>query len=455
MMRRILIQAISPLFCAFLSCIQPQEQGAIAVSSIPPGAIVYLDDSLTGMKTNCVLTNVQSGEHKIKLSIPGLPEWSTIVDVKAGDTCEINTSFIVETGKIKWTFSVSTGYYIKTSPSIGQDGTIYYSGQYEVIALNPDGTLKWKKNSDERSCGPMVISENESIYYACFVNDYYRIAALNSDGNKIWEFFPDSGFGGSVSPALDRDGCIYFSAGNCLYALNPEGKLKWKFEIASNGTPTIGDDGTIYVGGDRYLYAFKPDGTLKWVHEPGSTPVIGSDRTLYFGFGKHLYATSQNGTTKCFSKELPGDVCGISIGSEGKIYAGIVDWKDLEEQPEAWSYSFSPSGEILQTFGNSWCEMMSTPTIGRDGSIYFTVCQKNSEGYYSSYLYSYGSDGCLQWKLEGPSEYSSPSIAEDGTLFVTGNNVIYAIQTSSFGLAPSSWPKYGHDNQNTGRAGGP
>lgn len=34
--------------------------GEVEVSSIPQGADVYLDDSLTGLSTNCVLTEVPS-----------------------------------------------------------------------------------------------------------------------------------------------------------------------------------------------------------------------------------------------------------------------------------------------------------------------------------------------------------------------------------------------------------
>ena len=51
-----------------------------------------------------------------------------------------------------------------------------------------------------------------------------------------------------------------------LYAINPDGTLKWKFKtdgIVSSPTVSIG--GTIYVGSfDYYLYAINPDGTQKW-----------------------------------------------------------------------------------------------------------------------------------------------------------------------------------------------
>jgi len=48
---------------------------------------------------------------------------------------------------------------------------------------------------------------------------------------------------------------------------------------------------------DRYLYAISPDGTLKWSFETGgsiySSPAIGEDETVYFGSNDGcLYAIS-------------------------------------------------------------------------------------------------------------------------------------------------------------------
>ncbi|MDD5688935.1 MAG: PQQ-binding-like beta-propeller repeat protein, partial [Caldisericia bacterium] len=79
-----------------------------------------------------------------------------------------------------------------------------------------------------------------------------------------------------------------------LYALNPDGTLKWKFETEGDGmhgiysSPAIGSDGTIYVGtDDDYLYALNPDGTLKWKFKANnaisSSPAISSDGTIYVG----------------------------------------------------------------------------------------------------------------------------------------------------------------------------
>ncbi|MGB4714544.1 MAG: PQQ-binding-like beta-propeller repeat protein, partial [Defluviitoga tunisiensis] len=102
---------------------------------------------------------------------------------------------------------------------------------------------------------------------------------------------------------IGSDGTIYVGSYDSylysyLYAINPDGSLKWKYETGSGieSSPAIGSDGTIYVGSlDNYLYAINPDGSLKWKYETDdwidSSPAIGSDGTIYVGSGdSYLYA---------------------------------------------------------------------------------------------------------------------------------------------------------------------
>ena len=47
---------------------------------------------------------------------------------------------------------------------------------------------------------------------------------------------------------------------DCLYAINPNGSLKWKYKTDDriySSSPAIGSDGTIYVGSGIYLYAIQ------------------------------------------------------------------------------------------------------------------------------------------------------------------------------------------------------
>ena len=85
-----------------------------------------------------------------------------------------------------------------------------------------------------------------------------------------------------------------------LYAIRPDGTLKWRFETGNEiwSSPAIGQDGTIYVGSDG-LYAISPDGTLKWRFQTSglikSSPAIVQDGTIYVGSDDgNLYAIASD-----------------------------------------------------------------------------------------------------------------------------------------------------------------
>ncbi|MCD6448716.1 MAG: PQQ-like beta-propeller repeat protein [Thermoplasmata archaeon] len=79
-----------------------------------------------------------------------------------------------------------------------------------------------------------------------------------------------------------------------------EGKIIWKVKTMTiMGSPVIASDGTIYVGGlgpikNGTLYAINPDGTIKWIKNippktkygfsyVETTPAIANDGTIYIG----------------------------------------------------------------------------------------------------------------------------------------------------------------------------
>jgi outer membrane protein assembly factor BamB len=102
--------------------------------------------------------------------------------------------------------------------------------------------------------------------------------------------------------------------GQCPYDTSKNnGTLKWKFGKQSSAgipesnfqsSPVISSDGTIYVAGMEtatpsylYLYAVNPNGTLKWKFETGDRilrpPAISSDGIIYIvpeGVDGRLYA---------------------------------------------------------------------------------------------------------------------------------------------------------------------
>src|SRR5690606_18842058 len=119
---------------------------------------------------------------------------------------------------------------IRSSPSIGADGTIYF-GSYDgwLYAVHPDGTERW---SVGLHCG------------------------------LPWGCQPVSS-----SPSIGPDGTIYIVAGN-LYAVDPGGSIAWDFRPGCEviRAPLLAANGNVHVG----MITLEAQGHRVWDYGTGT-----------------------------------------------------------------------------------------------------------------------------------------------------------------------------------------
>ena len=320
-------------------------------------------------------------------------------------------------GDLRWSFM--TGRHVTSSPAIGSNGTIYVgSTDYNLYAINPDGTRKWNFNTTLWVFSSPAIGSDGTIYIG---SDAYGLHAINPDGTEKWCFNTSRPF--SSSPAIGSDGIIYAaSLDGALYAINPDGTENWNYYDLGTirSSPSIGSDGTIYVGSqDSNLYAINSDGTLRWLFstdgEVNSSPATGPDGTIYVGsWDGKLYAINTSGYKKW--DFATGSVVESSpaIGPDGTIYVGSWDGK---------LYAINPDGSKKWSFTTD-SYVRSSPAIGSDGSVYV-----GSDDYK---LYAVNPDGSERWNFTtGNVVRSSPAIGTDGTIYVgSWDHKLYAIGLS-------------------------
>jgi outer membrane protein assembly factor BamB len=163
-------------------------------------------------------------------------------------------------GTLKW----KTGSYLAgTTPITGNDGTIYV-GNNNLYAIYPEnGTIKWsfklEENEDIRGSNP-CISADGTIYFGTHIRDYYggEIIAVNPDGTEKWRKMIADAWVDSA-PAIGEDGTVYIGStwkpsDGFLHAFGYPGPNPLAPDI--NG-PTTGKPGT------PYTYSFTsidPDG---------------------------------------------------------------------------------------------------------------------------------------------------------------------------------------------------
>ncbi len=196
-----------------------------------------------------------------------------------------------------------------------------------------------------------------------------------------------------------------------------EGTQKWAFDTGGGiqSSPAIGDEGIIYIGStDDHLYAIQPDGTQKWRFDTGGNvtqpPAIADDGTIYVGTtdGK-VVALNPNGSVKwTFDSGIGDDVTGpMAIAADGTIYAPIGG------SSNAMVFAIHPDGSQFWTFDPPTTTFGIS--IGTDGVVLF--------GDAGGVLYALSSTGVRQWDLDvGPGIVSVPSLAEDGTIYVTSGS---------------------------------
>jgi outer membrane protein assembly factor BamB len=158
---------------------------------------------------------------------------------------------------------------------------------------------------------PAINPVSGDVYFG---SDDDQIRAITSGGSFQWSATPDPQAPIVSSPAVDADrGRVYVGSTNGhLYALDTlNGSVIWKYpdlvrtpgdpsDIGKvRGDPVIGSDGAIYFGSDvddiglghGYLYALNPNGTLRFKYPAAGSPIgavrskpaIGPDGIIYFG----------------------------------------------------------------------------------------------------------------------------------------------------------------------------
>ncbi len=292
-------------------------------------------------------------------------------------------------------------------------------------------------------------------------------ARAQADGTPKWPSpFVTGGYLVS-SPAVAPDGTVYIgSQDKHLYAIAPNGALKWRFQAGDwiDATPAIGADGTVYVGSwDGFLYALAPDhGTVRWRYSTGagnyiySSPAIGADGTIYFGAGDgNLHALRPDGGLKWTYPAGDWIDSSPAIGADGLVYYGSWDgfvqalrdegdralevWRYATNGPVLSSPALGRGGTVLigsndgrlhaldaATGHERWTfrlegDVEASPAVGPDGTIYV--------GGATGYLHALTPGGALRWRFPtGDPILSTPTVRADGTILVgSGAAALFAI----------------------------
>lgn len=271
-----------------------------------------------------------------------------------------------------------------------------------------------------------------------------------ASGHVNWRFRMDAPYS-MVRPAIGADGTIYaIDVFAHLYALAPDGGLKWVVNAAGDKGVAVGPDGTIYAASEDAIKAFNPDGSLKWnfvqnpraficlgvavgpdgniysvgvdglgvfsltpagqlrwaTPEPYNRLIVdyaeivfgpnGSDQQLYFGANSHTRALRLDGQS-VFS--LNGSFQ-PAIGPDGSVHSALA--------------AYSPNGTRLWNFLSPYAyNTFSAPDVGSNGIHYFT--QNLIE------LFALNAGGSVSWHVTLKNKVNGPIVDPSNSILVLGS----------------------------------
>jgi outer membrane protein assembly factor BamB len=260
-------------------------------------------------------------------------------------------------------------------------------------------------------------------------------------GRVQWRFQVDSA-DVQQRPAVGPDGTIVAHDSNAfVYALTPDGGLKWVFRTDSSayGPPAVGPDGSVYVAAFDRMYGLAPDGTLRWQFtDPDSQgaiagPSLGPDGNLYvvddlYGLGAFSLSTagqllwSHNGVPRFTEYGALGSeiVFGPSTagGPPNQLYVALDEYGvaastayglDLDGQ-QRWA---RPAGGSDDPF----MQQQRQVAVGPEGNVYLTAFS-SAIGWGLTALHP--ADGAVRWAYyPWPANgMSPPDVGPDGAIYL-------------------------------------
>ena len=417
-------------------------------------------------------------------SVTGLSDGTATIAATTQGVTGSMTVTVRERARLAWSVPLEWSFPDAVAPiligagvAIGADGTIYVGWNDSPAqtshwyALSLQGGILWTVDLPGRTnWGMPAIGADGTLYFGSSIGSGSSVAgtlvAVDPGGSIRWIL--DGLDRTSSSPAIGPDGTIYVAGGRHVHAVDPQGEIRWTYEISAGtflSSPAIARDGTIYVGGDDHaLHAINRDGSPRWRFETENLirapPSIGADGAIYVPSDDgRLYAVDSDGSERwsvVVSRPPPGyegsraNVSSPpSIGPDGAIY---VLGRGL--------FAINPDGSIRWHFDSSTSGFRTTPILGADGTVYLgsgvTVTALDPQG---RHLWDYqpGTDA-----LSGVYVLASPAIGADGTIIATsvshtdGGTIHGIVETESAngGYAGSPWPTQRGNRANSGRAGG-
>lgn len=388
---------------------------------------------------SAVLARKKMGDYKVLWSFK--PEKKKYIRKENPDIRKTYEKIYEQTGDKKalqiYLDSIGKPYFnesrVSTTPALTKDGKglIIATNNKDIYCVGEDGKPVWKKeisNEDYVSIERVCQSPTGDILFK-MKGDLHR---LDPDTMEVKPFKSIKERRGSFY-GVGSDGTIYQGTRdkkreNCVYALNPDDTVKWRFPLkgtAIKGKPIEGPDGKLcFHTWNGEVFVISTDGK-KSAHTKldGRTA---SWNPVFSPKGDSVYMGLKDGSVACIStkdgstkwKKSMGMETGeqhISVGNDGTLYVAGLKGKLVAYDPdgrEKWEY-------------RSDGDMMTDPIVSKSGNVYQVSGDES--------LHCIDKTGVAKWVAKITAKYAPPPyVDDDNTLYVvTKSGSLQAIKSSA------------------------
>ena len=471
-------------------------------------------------KLQATYSFISNGTYRIKMTAS-----NGSTSVEKVKILVVNPAKLDDTGELvlNWCGKLE-GYSSKVSPAVAEDGSVYTTcNDNKLRKFNSQGVEQWQlalASSSGTNCTPSVDADG-TVYVGSGTDKGYGVyVAVNPDGTEKWRFsnFYVSSAHGTLLPAVNGqhvaidDTCVYVgNNGNTgsVLALSKTDGTRLGYAAGNNGGGgpaggawagiTLAKNGVIYWSGGQYGIFYMPSAALK--------NASGSNSTAYnrlFSSDPYKPTASATGNLGCVNINGTNCVCGImtdgigtnvyAIDGENGLLEGQVYIQNTDAQDQG-GVAVTAEGYVVASLNNtlgkanggivvvdlaqervvarfSTMEKVSgSPAVDAAGNIHFGTesghyfivkvegedCKLLVKRNIATLLANDSRYASYYEGLEYPKVWSSPAIGPDGKIYVNfadderrdavSGGALSGVLCLSYegctGPADSSWPMHG------------
>lgn len=313
--------------------------------------------------------------------------------------------------EIRWARRDEWFSYQGSSPAVGLGGTIYIGDTAEtaIMWFSADGDYISKRDTTLPTRSSPCVGADGKVYYG---SDNFNVYAINPDGTQSWNFL--TGAAVASSPVIDDDGNVYVTSHDYqLYSLSPTGTENWRVSQLddSESSPLLTSDERVVVGSESgYLRGFNTAngfslfdtqiGDIKG--SPALLPDAGFAITNRAGFVASLDSA---GAVRWSEDTGDGELSSPAIATDGAIVFGSADGN---------IYCYNPDGTQRWAYPLNG-PVSASPAIDGQGNIFGAD--------ESGYVICISSEGNLVWDFQADGKFSSsPAFDDAGHLLLASEN---------------------------------